>query len=214
MGALVLSMHDPMALRMAATKIRAGMVVVFATDTVYGIGTLPTQAATTEIFRIKGRPTDRPLPLLLAEAEQASQYGITMSEAARSLSERWWPGPLTLVVRAATDVASALGSQDGTVGVRVPNHEPLLSLLNLCGGALAVTSANRSGEDPALSAEEAQHALGDQVSLILDGGPSQTPVPSAVVDVTGPELRVLRPGVLSDELLAPVSETRDAGEDE
>lgn len=214
MGAPVLQMHDPTALRMAAANIRAGMVVVFATDTVYGIGTLPTQAATLEIFRIKGRPPDRPLPLLLAEAEQASQYGITMSEAARSLSERWWPGPLTLVVRAATDVASALGSQDGTVGVRVPNHEPLRSLLNLCGGALAVTSANRSGEDPALSAEEAQHALGDQVSLILDGGPSHTPVPSAVVDATGPQLRVLRPGVLSDELLAPVSETRGAGEDE
>lgn len=202
-------MHDPDALAEAARVLRQGRLVAFATDTVYGVGALPVPDATAAIFATKGRPTGRALPLLLAVADQAAGHGAQIPESARVLTSSYWPGPLTLVVPATEQLARALGASHPTAGVRVPKHESLRELLRLVGGALAVSSANLSGETESLSAEEVERALGAHVALVLDGGPSQTHLPSTVLDVTTEPPRILRAGALA----APISKLLGIPED-
>ena len=176
----------------AAASLGAGGVVVMPTDTVYGLACLPRhRAAVEEIFRLKGRPEAKPLPVL-GDGVGSLETVATFDETAWALGRRFWPGPLTLVLPRAPAFTHDLGGDDlATVAVRVPHDGLALELLGV-SGPLAVTSANRSGEPPAHTIEEARAIFGDEISIYLDGGPSEG-VPSTVFSLVGPP-RVVREG--------------------
>ncbi len=176
----------------AAGILRSGRLVVAPTDTVYGVCAHPDRPdAIEQLFVAKGRPETKPVPLLLANAAALGAIGAELSDPERRLVEAFWPGPLTLIVEVP----------GGTEGVRVPDHDGMRALLRACGGVLRVTSANLSGEPPALTAEEAREPLGDRAAMIIDDGPVVGGVPSSVVRVKGQVLEVLREGALSESLL-------------
>lgn len=173
--------------------IAAGQVVGVPTDTVYGIGVDPQSPEAVErLFELKGRPPHKPVGLLAASLEDANEVA-EIRGAAADLARDHWPGALTLVVRPKVILADWVGdAQAQTVGIRVPDH-PVARELLAATGPLAVTSANRSAQPDTTSAAEARAVFGDEVAVYLEGT-SPGGVPSTVVDATGGELRVLRPG--------------------
>ena len=176
----------------AAQLIRAGGVVAFPTDTVYGLGAAADdEVARKRIYRIKGRPVGLPLILMVA-AESQLEGWVHVDSRAEGLIRRWWPGPLTLILHA---------KGGGTLGVRIPQHKVALELLR-AAGPLMTTSANLHGKDPAMSAGEAGALTG--VAAVLDGGAAPGGTASTVLDLTGPEPHVLREGAIAaPALLGP-----------
>lgn len=178
----------------AAQLLRSGEVIGFPTDTVYGLAALAThERAVRRVFEVKGRSLTQPLVLMVAEPAQVEAWAA-VDDRARRYMERWWPGPLTLVLPARDQVGPPLTSSGTprTLAVRIPEHQVALALLREVGEALATTSANRSGEPPALTALET--AWVDGLSAVLDGGRVQGEVPSTVLDLSGPAPRILREG--------------------
>ena len=168
----------------AAQLLRGGGVIAFPTDTVYGLGAAADDdLATRRIYAIKNRPAGMPLILMVAARSQLEGW-VHIDARAEKLIERWWPGPLTVILHA---------SGGGTLGVRVPNHEVTLELLR-ASGPLMTTSANLHGDDPAMTADEAAKLPG--LTAVLDGGRAPGGTPSTVVDLTGPELHILREGAI------------------
>ena len=183
----------------AVAAIRAGEVVGFPTDTVYGVGVDPlNEAAVARLFELKGRPQHKPVGLLMASVDQAETMG-ELSGQARRLAREHWPGALTLVVTPKVILANWVGdAQQRTVGIRVPDHPVALEFLH-AAGPLAVTSANRSGGREALSDVEARAVFGNQVAALLEGlAPGGEP--STVVDATGDKLVILREGPVTIEV--------------
>jgi L-threonylcarbamoyladenylate synthase len=179
-------------LQRAAQLLRAGAVVAFPTDTVYGLGaSADDEVAQKRIYQIKGRPTGMPLILMVA-AESQLEGLVHVDSRAEAMMRRWWPGPLTLVLH-------AIGG--GTLGVRIPKHKVALDLLRHAG-PLMTTSANLHGRDPAMSAAEAAELAG--VMAVVDGGAAAGGTASTVLDLTGPEPHVLREGAIATaEVLGP-----------
>lgn len=193
----------------ASENLRAGGVVAFPTETVYGLGAdARNEDAVRRVFAIKGRPTDHPLIVHLAGVSQAGEWAAEMTETARRLMQRFWPGPLTLVLPARIDVPRAVTGGQDSVALRAPNHPMALALLRAFGGGLAAPSANRFG---AVSPTEALHvraSLGDSVDQVLDGGPCSYGLESTIVSLLDGRPQILRPGAL------PLAALRDAlGED-
>jgi len=190
---------DPDAPARAAEVIRAGGLVILPTDTVYGVAADVWQpGAVAALYAAKGRPPEKAIPVLLADPDDIAQVAGDVPEVARRLAAAFWPGPLTIAVpKLATvpEIVSALP----TVGVRVPDHGVARAAIRACGGALAVTSANRSGGPNPLTAQQAGDALGEAVALILDGGACPGGIPSTVVEVRGGEWRIVRAGPISEE---------------
>lgn len=178
----------PAMLETAARLLRAAGVAVIPTDTVYGIAAHPAcPSAVARICTIKGRPTGKPIALLAADADAVSAFGATFAPAAKRLAAAYWPGALTLVLPCGSEYE----------GFRVPDHDFTRSLLAACGGTLRVTSANLSGEMPALSAVDALKDVGLEADLVIDGGVSPGGVASTVVKVeTDGTLTVLREGAI------------------
>jgi tRNA threonylcarbamoyl adenosine modification protein (Sua5/YciO/YrdC/YwlC family) len=189
------------ALRAAAAALADGRVVAVPTDTVYGLAVDPTQPeAVARLFALKGRPADVPLPILVAGTGQVELVAGRLESAARHLAERFWPGPLTLVVPRRTGFTVDLGGPPTarqTVGVRRPDHPVVVELCDRLG-PLAVTSANLHGQPPATTADAVVAALAadDPSLLVLDGGTCDG-VPSTVVECRGPASRCLREGALT-----------------
>jgi L-threonylcarbamoyladenylate synthase len=189
-------MIDLTALRRASDALRAGRLVVIPTDTVYGVAALPTvPGAVSAIFAAKARKPDKPLPVLAAGPGDLEGI-VVMDDRARRLADRYWPGPLTLVLPRARSFEHSLGAERDTVAVRVPARADALRLL-ADTGPLAVTSANRSGAPAALTVQDAREALGDSVHTYLDGGPLRG-APSTILSLAGSP-RVLRVGALEPE---------------
>jgi L-threonylcarbamoyladenylate synthase len=191
---------DGAGVRRAVELLGAGLVVGFPTDTVYGLAALAVRADAVErIFVAKGRPRWQPLILMvhgLGRVHEVAEVG----ERERRCMERWWPGPLTLVLRARRGLEPPLVTgAPPTVGVRIPDHPAALALLAAAGAPLATTSANRSGEPEAITAREAARLAG--VAAVLDGGPAPGGVPSTLLDLSGPEPRILREGPIPGEAL-------------
>lgn len=192
-------------IRIAADLIRAGEVIVYLTDTLYGLGADATnEAAVARVFAIKGRAESKPLLVLVRDFDEAARCG-RIDGPARLLAERFWPGPLTLVVEREVSgpLARSLNPLGTTIGIRVPARAMTRSLIQVADRPLTAPSANRSGDSPARSAGDALAALGDDVALALDGGPSAD-LPSTVVSWSEGRLRLLREGGLSREDLAIV----------
>ena len=194
----------PDAIDAAAGAIKAGQLVVLPTDTVYGVGADAFDAtAVTDLLAAKGRGRDMPVPVLVGSWDTIEGLISYVPTQTRSLIEAFWPGGLTLVVEHAPSLAWDLGDARGTVAVRMPLHPVALELLERTG-PLAVSSANRSGQAAALTADEAQEQLGASVQVYLDGGPATSGVASTIVDVTTETPRVLREGAVSVEALRRV----------
>jgi tRNA threonylcarbamoyl adenosine modification protein (Sua5/YciO/YrdC/YwlC family) len=183
----------------AARVLSSGQLAVIPTDTVYGLAAhLGSQAAIDSIFGAKGRPPEKPIPVLGTDITQLSEVAI-FDDHARKLAERFWPGPLTLILPRSDGFDVDLGGNDRrTVGVRVPKEPRTLELLRLTG-PLAVTSANRSGDKEATTVDEARDALGDHVACFVDGGRC-VGLPSTIVFLVG-ERRLLREGTIPASLV-------------
>jgi L-threonylcarbamoyladenylate synthase len=185
----------------AVTALQSGDLVVLPTDTVYGIAADAfSPLAVNLLLAAKGRGRDLPVPVLVGSLRTLDGLVDELGPLARRMVEAFWPGPLTIVVRAAPSLAWDLGETRGTVAVRMPLQPVALEILGQTG-PLAVSSANRSGLPPAVEVTAAQQQLGESVRVYLDGGPLGEAVPSTIVDLTGDHARVLRAGALDVEKL-------------
>ena len=193
---LHLSASEPSAVIEAAAWLRRGYPVVFPTDTVYGVGVLPFDAAAIDsLYALKGRPANKGIPVLLAEVSDLAKVATEISPVARQLIDRFWPGPLTLIVPRRPGLPDAI-SPNENIAVRLPDHAVARSLLHEAGGAVATTSANLSGHEPALDGAAALAALRGRVVAVLDDGPTPGDRPSTIVDCTGARPFIVREGPL------------------
>ncbi|MBI5790815.1 MAG: threonylcarbamoyl-AMP synthase [Rhodocyclales bacterium] len=181
----------------AAQLLRAGELVAFPTETVYGLGAdAANPAAVARIFAAKGRPADHPLIVHLPGASHLERWAVDIPEAAYRLAAAFWPGPLTLILKRHPSVSDAITGGQDTVGLRVPNHPLALELLREFDGGVAAPSANRFGRISPTTAAHVREDLGDAVALVLDGGPCAVGIESTILDLTGAAPRILRPGML------------------
>ncbi len=202
----------------AVAAVNQGELVVLPTDTVYGIGAdafMP--SAVTALLATKGRGREMPAPVLVGSVRAATALIDDLGLHGQDLIDEFWPGALTLVCHASRTLSWDLGDTRGTVAVRMPLHPVALELLKQTG-PMAVSSANRSGSAPAMTAAEAADQLGDSVQVYLDAGPCTSRTPSSIVDLTGPVPRLLRAGAIAPErlrIVAPIVEGDDdaAGDD-
>ncbi|HEY3398041.1 MAG TPA: L-threonylcarbamoyladenylate synthase [Armatimonadota bacterium] len=203
---LPLAETDPAVVRDAfVAAAGAGELLIFPTDTVYGLGARADDAtAVARIFAAKQRPAGLPLPVLLSSAAAWPSVAAAWPPAAQALAAAFWPGALTLVVPRAASLSLAVTAGGETVGVRVPDHAALRDWLGACAFPLAVTSANLSGAPPATRLAEVPASVCAVAGLLLDGGPCPGGTASTVVDVSGPEPRILRPGPITEQELAAV----------
>jgi L-threonylcarbamoyladenylate synthase len=179
----------------AAQILRAGGLVAFPTETVYGLGADATNPdAVARIFTAKGRPATNPLIVHVADIDVARRYAAVWSDLADRLARHFWPGPLTLVVPSAAAIVDGVRAGGSTVGLRVPAHPMALQLLRAFDGPVAAPSANRSEHVSPTLAQHVIDDLGGGVNLVLDGGPCGVGIESTVLDVTGDRPRLLRPG--------------------
>jgi L-threonylcarbamoyladenylate synthase len=196
---------DPAAIARAAAIIRAGGLVAMPTETVYGLaGNALDAASIARIYAAKGRPSHNPLIAHVADAAQAQALAAEWPEMARALAERFWPGPLTLIVRRKAIVPTELTAGLDTFGVRVPDHPVALALIRAAGVPLAAPSANRFTEVSPVTAAQVARGLGAAVDLILDAGHTRVGIESTVVDVSGGRPVLLRPGMLAPQALEAV----------
>jgi len=188
----------------AAASLRKGDLAVIPTDTVYGLAADAfSPPAVVGLLAAKGRDRQMPPPVLVGTVRAAIALVEGLDESGKDLIDEFWPGALTLVLRANRSLLWDLGDTKGTVAVRMPLHELALELLKETG-PLAVSSANRSGSPPATTAADAEAQLGEAVAVYLDGGPCAGDVPSTIVDLTGPVPKLLRAGAISVERLREV----------
>jgi L-threonylcarbamoyladenylate synthase len=188
---------DPEAIAEAAQSIRAGALVGFPTETVYGLGAdASNDAAVALIFAAKGRPPEHPLIVHVASTAQVADYASEVPDFAERLIEAFWPGPLTLILPRRTGVAAAAAGGQHSIGLRCPAHPVALALLQACGTGLAGPSANRFGRVSPTTALHVQEELGEGL-LVLDGGPCAVGIESTIVDCTRGQPVLLRPGLLT-----------------
>lgn len=192
------------AISAAADAVKSGRLVVMPTDTVYGLGADAFDSgAVTGLLAAKGRGRDMPVGVLVGSWHTIEGLVYTVPQSARELIRAFWPGALSLVVQQAPSLQWDLGDARGTVMLRMPLHPVAIELLREVG-PMAVSSANISGRPPATTAAAAQNQLGDLVDVYLDAGPSAAQAASTIVDLTGPEPRILREGPISSQAVADV----------
>jgi L-threonylcarbamoyladenylate synthase len=192
------------AIMTAAEILRAGRLVAFPTETVYGLGADAFNApAVAAIFAAKGRPRSDPLIVHISDSEQLQDITTAVPPLARSLIEHFWPGPLTLILRRAERVPDIVAAGGPNLGVRMPNHPVALALLRAADTPVAAPSANRFMHTSPTTAEHVRADLDGRIDCILDGGPAQVGIESTVLDVLSCPARILRPGAVTREALLP-----------
>ncbi|HEX9397741.1 MAG TPA: L-threonylcarbamoyladenylate synthase [Burkholderiales bacterium] len=184
--------------RRAAELLRAGGLVAFPTETVYGLGADASNAkAIARLYAVKRRPAEHPVIVHFASAQDAFAFAREIPEPARILSKKFWPGPLTLILKKSGKAADFITGNQDSIGLRVPSHPVAQALLREFGGAIAAPSANRFGFVSPTTAAHVREDLGTDVDLVLDGGPSEVGIESTIVDLSGEEAVLLRPGGIS-----------------
>lgn len=200
----VMAADDPQTIRRARRLLRSGQVVVFPTDTVYGVGAHAFQTeAVAGLYAAKNRPATKAIPILVAQIEDVARVARIVPAVAWRLAERFWPGGLTLVLPGAKKVPSIVTAGGDSVAVRCPDHAVPLALINAIGAPLAATSANLSGQPSPASVRQVLAQLAGRVPLIIDGGDCPGGVPSTVVDLSVSPPRLLRAGAI------PIEAVRD-----
>ncbi len=188
-------MQESVAIRRAARILQAGGLVAFPTETVYGLGADASNArAVRRIFEAKHRPPDHPVIVHLRDAGEVAQWAREIPPASELLMQRFWPGPLTLILKRAPGVLDEVTGGQDTVGLRVPSHPIAQQLLRAFAGAIAAPSANRFGRISPTTAAHVQEELGDTVDMVLDGGACTVGIESTIIDLSAGRLRLLRPG--------------------
>lgn len=178
--------------------LNSGGVIAFPTDTFYGLGADPFNPdVLSKIFRIKQRPADKPLLVLIHSPDPLTDLVQEVTDSARKLMEHFWPGPLTLIFKAALGLPDALTAGTGTIGIRLPGHPFTRRFLETLGRPLTAPSANISGTGELRTAQEVENELGDELDLIVDGGPAPGGKPSTVLDTTTNPPTLVREGTLS-----------------
>lgn len=189
-------------IRAAVGAVKSGRLVVLPTDTLYGLGCDAFDSdAVASLLATKNRGRDMPVPVLVGSWDTIDGLVLSVTPRMRELTRAFWPGGLSIVVEQAPSLAWDLGDANGTVMVRMPLQPVAIELLREVG-PMAVSSANRSGNPPATTADEARAQLGDDIAVYLDGGPADHATPSTIVDLSGPTPAILRSGAVSPEQVA------------
>lgn len=195
--------EESQAVDRAVEVLRRGGLVALPTETVYGLGAdASDERAVRRIFAVKGRPADHPLIVHISEASSLARWASTVPPTAAVLADACWPGPLTLIVPRADHVLDVVTGGRPTVGIRVPAHPLTTAVLERFGGGVAAPSANRFGRVSPTTAEHVRRDLGDDVDLVLDGGPCPIGVESTIVDCSVDPPQILRPGGIPSEQIA------------
>ncbi|HVC34481.1 MAG TPA: L-threonylcarbamoyladenylate synthase [Chloroflexota bacterium] len=198
MPALILPAYSSVAVERAARALEAGELVIVPTDTVYGVSAaLSCPEAVEKIYRVKGRPAEKPIALLVDRIEDVDLVAARIPAAAKTLMARFWPGGLTLILPRQASVPDIVAANGPTIAVRMPDHPVPRALVRRLGQPLPTTSANRSGQPSPTTAEQARRELGDGVSIVLDAGPAPGGVESTVIDPTTNPPIVYREGAVS-----------------
>ena len=205
-------MTDAAAVARAAERLRAGGLVAFPTETVYGLGADASSAeAVARLYAAKGRPADHPVIVHFADAETAFTWAREVPPAARTLAAKFWPGPLTMVLKRSSKAKDFVTGGQDSVGLRVPSHPVAQALLREFGGGIAAPSANEFGNVSPTEALHVRTDLGAKVDLVLEGGASEVGIESTIVDLSGDGVVLLRPGGISKaqlEELVPVKDKK------
>jgi L-threonylcarbamoyladenylate synthase len=197
--------------RRAAEILGRGGLVAFPTETVYGLGADASSAkAVARLYKVKGRPADHPVIVHFASAMEAFKWGREVPTEARKLADRFWPGPLTLILKRSEKAKDFVTGGQPSVGVRVPSHPIARELLKEFGKPIAAPSANRFGRVSPTTAAHVREDLGADVDLVLEGGPSEVGIESTIVDLSGSAAVLLRPGKISKEDLQEIISLRKA----
>lgn len=197
--------HIERQIELAISILKKGGIVAFPTDTVYGLGADPLNAqAVDRIYKVKRRPHNLPLPLLLAEKSDLLKVAIVMPEIAWQLAERFLPGGLTLVLKKSPWVPGSVTAGGDTIAVRIPNHPVPIALIRGLGTPIVGTSANLSGRPSPVAAKEVREQLGDEVDLIIDGGRCPSGTESTVLDISGKVPTLIREGAIPEAEIAKI----------
>ena len=192
----------------AVSKLKAGLLVAFPTETVYGLGADASSAAALErLYAVKGRPTSHPVIVHIASVEQLTDWAKDIPAQAYQLAERFWPGPMTLILPKADHVLSQVTGGQDSVGIRIPSHPVALKLLKAFAGGLAAPSANRFGRLSPTSAQAVEAEFSDspdQVAMVLDGGPCDVGIESTIISLLNSQAKILRPGMIDADSVAEV----------
>lgn len=179
-------------------------MIAFRTDTFYGLGVDPFNAAAVSRIRaLKGREDDKPILLLISDLDHLDRVIVEQTPEFIELAAKFWPGPLTIVGKAAETLPEEITSGTGTVGVRLPADEKVRELVRNCGGVLTATSANPAGHEPARSAEDVRSYFPEGIDLVIDDGEVTATEPSTVVDAITSPARVIREGAIRSEFIVP-----------
>lgn len=191
---------EPSLIRYAADQIRSGQVLGMPTDTFYGLAVDPFNLrAVDRVYEIKSRSRHKPLSLLIEDVDQAAHLANTLPDEFYALAKKFWPGPLTIIVKAASRLPLKVTANTGNVALRVPNANIPLEVIKAAGIPITATSANLSGESECTSAEAVREQLGVRIPIIVDGGASPREIASTIVDLTDEEARwkILREGAIA-----------------
>lgn len=187
----------------AAEIIARGGIIAFRTDTFYGLGADPFNAAAVRRIReLKGREETNPILLLISDLTEAARFIAHQSESFRSVADRFWPGPLTLVAEARPELPLELTAGTGTIGVRLPDNKHVRALVRACGGGLTATSANISGKPPARTAQDVRNYFQQGIDSVVDDGDVAAIKASTVLDLSSSPPRIVREGAVTREALA------------
>jgi len=195
-------MIDDALIAKAAAVLKAGGLVGMPTETVYGLAAdAGSSAAIARIYAAKGRPSDHPVIVHLARVEQISDWAIDIPDTAWTLAEKFWPGPMTLILKRAPHVLDAVTGGQDTVGLRIPSHPVAHALLAAFGGGIAAPSANKFGRVSPTAAQHVRDEFGTAVDLVLDGGASEVGIESTIIDCSSGPAKILRPGAITETML-------------
>jgi L-threonylcarbamoyladenylate synthase len=195
----------------AVALLRAGELVAFPTETVYGLGAdASNPVATARIFAAKGRPADHPLIVHLADVAQLSDWAAVIPDAAQVLARAFWPGPMTMILKKQVWVSDVVTGGQDTVGLRIPDHPVALDLLRAFEGGIAGPSANRFGHISPTTAEHVREELGEAVAMVLEGGACEVGIESTIIDLSRGEPVILRPGMIGPDAITAVLGRRPA----
>jgi L-threonylcarbamoyladenylate synthase len=197
----------PGTITQAAAEARAGNLIIIPTDTLYGLACDAfNPEAVRALYAAKQRPFNKSIPILLADSSDLQRVARLVSPMAQLFINHYWPGPLTLLLPKHPELPAEISDND-SVAVRIPNNRVARDIIRAAGGALAVTSANLSGQPPAETAVAALNQLAGWVTAVIDDGPSPHSLASTILDCTGQELKVLRKGPISTQLLLDLAKT-------